>query len=152
CGRLRIDRILTAGSGISSHPLHRVAAVCRVGFIAIALVTLLGSATGAWALQRPGRALVRPGPVTALALTHGAVAYAVGRTKAACDHVELWNTDTRGTWSFGRKRPCGDLPLFSGIGPIGVATRRAAWVSYAGGNLTDWQLWTATTTSKTPKR
>src|SRR5262249_47154087 len=26
------------------------------------------------------------------------------------------------------------------------------WVSFAGGNLTDWQLWTATTTRKTPRR
>jgi hypothetical protein len=26
------------------------------------------------------------------------------------------------------------------------------WVSYAGGNLTDWELWTATATKKTPRR
>jgi hypothetical protein len=124
----------------------------RTGLIAVALLMLLGSAATASALQTPGRTLVRTGPVTALGLTHGAIAYAVGRTKKDCDHVELWNTDTRGTWRFGRKRPCGDLPLFSGIGPIGVATNRVLWISFAGGNLTDWQLWTATPTKKAPKR
>jgi hypothetical protein len=124
----------------------------RTLLAAIALLTLLGSAATASALQRPGRMLLRPAPVTALGLTHGSIAYAVGRTKQDCDHVELWNTDTRGTWRFGRKRPCGDLPLFSGIGPIGVATNRVVWVSFAGGNLTDWQLWTATSTKRTPKR
>ena len=36
--------------------------------------------------------------------------------------------------------------LLYGIGPIGVASNRVVWVSFAGGNLTDWQLWTATTT------
>jgi len=118
----------------------------------IVLATLLGSAAMAAALQKPARSIARAGPVTALGLTHGSIAYAVGRTKADCDHVELWNTDTRGTWRFGRKRPCGDLPLFSGIGPVGVATKRVVWVSFAGGNLTDWELWTATTTKKTPKR
>jgi hypothetical protein len=124
----------------------------RTVFTAIAVVTLLGSAATASALQRPGRTLLRAGPVTALGLTHGSVAYAVGRTRQDCDHVELWNTDTHGTWRFGRKRPCGDLPLFSGIGPIGVAANRVVWVSFAGGNLTDWELWTATPTKKTPKR
>ena len=123
-------------------------AVCT----AIALVTLLGSASASWALQKPGRTQVRPAPITALGLTHASIAFAVGRTKSDCDHVELWNTDSFGTWRLGRKRPCGDLPLFSGIGPIGVATNRVVWVSFAGGNLTDWQLWTATTKRKTPRR
>jgi hypothetical protein len=118
----------------------------------LALIGLLAVATGAWALQTPGRTLIRNGPITAVGLTHASVAFAVGRTKTDCDHVELWNTDTRGTWRFGRKRPCGDLPLLFGIGPIGVATDRVVWVSFAGGNLTDWQLWTATPTKKTPRR
>jgi hypothetical protein len=123
-------------------------AVCT-GF---ALVIVLSAAAAASALQQPGRTLVRGGPVTAVGLTHGSIAYAVGRTTSDCDHVELWNTDTRGTRRFGRKRPCGDLPLFSGIGPVAVASSRVVWVSFAGGNLTDWELWTATTTNRTPRR
>jgi len=116
----------------------------------LALGALLGAAASAWAVQAPGRTLVRDGAVTSIGLTHASVVYSVGRTKADCDHVELWNTDTRGTWRFGRKHPCGDLPVFSGIGPVSVATNRVVWISYAGGNDTDWQLWTATPKRKTP--
>lgn len=116
--------------------------------VAIALAT----AAGASALQAPGRAQTHGGPITSIGLTHASVAFAVGKTKTDCDHVELWNTDTRGTWRFGRRQPCGDLPLFSGIGQIGVATNRVVWISFAGGNLTDWQLWTATVTKKTPRQ
>ncbi len=116
------------------------------------LVVLLATASGAWALQAPGRTQLRSAPITAIALTHASIAFAVGATKTDCDHVELWNPDTHGTYRFGRKQPCGDLPLLYGIGPIGVASSRVVWVSFAGGNLTDWQLWTATTTRKTPRR
>jgi len=116
------------------------------------LIVLLASAGGGWALQSPGRTQTRSAPITSIGLTHASIAFSVGKTTTDCDHVELWNTDTRGTWRFGRRRPCGDLPVFSGIGPIGVATDRVVWISYAGGNLTDWQLWTATPTKKTPKQ
>ena len=124
----------------------------RILVVAAAAALALVTAASALALQAPGRTQTRPGPITSLALTHASVAFGIGKTKADCDHVELWNTDTRGTWRFGAKHPCGDLPLFSGIGQIGVATNRVVWISFAGGNLTDWQLWTATTTSKTPRR
>ena len=113
---------------------------------------LLGASATAWALQPPRRTLTHGGVITALGLTHASVTYAVGRTASDCDHVELWNTDTKATWRFGRPRPCRDLPVFSGIGPVAVATNRVVWVSFAGGNLTDWQLWTATPTRKTPRR
>ncbi len=124
----------------------------RCSLFALALAGLLGSATAAWALQTPGRTQVRSAPITAIALTHASIAFAVGATKTDCDHVELWNPDTHGTYRFGRRKPCGDLPLLYGIGPIGVASSRVVWVSFAGGNLTDWQLWTATTTRQTPRR
>jgi hypothetical protein len=124
----------------------------RITVFLLALTALAGSAASASALQKPGRTLTRSAPITALGLTHASVAFSVARTKTDCDHVELWNTDTRGTWRFGKKQPCGDLPLLFGIGPIGVATDRVVWVSFAGGNLTDWQLWTATPTKKTPRR
>ncbi len=120
--------------------------------VLLALVGALGSATSGWALQTPGRTQVRSAPITAIALTHASIAFAVGATKTDCDHVELWNPDTHGAYRFGRRKPCGDLPLLYGIGPIGVASNRVVWVSFAGGNLTDWQLWTATTTRQTPRR
>jgi hypothetical protein len=124
----------------------------RLALCSAALAMLLGASATAWALQPPGRTLTRGGRVTALGLTHASVAYAVSRTPSDCDHVELWNTDTKATWRFGRPRPCGDLPVFSGIGPVAVATNRVVWVSFEGGNLTDWELWTATPTRTTPRR
>ena len=136
----------------SSQTRTSVAIVRRPLVLALTLTALLAAAAGAWALQVPGRTQTRNGPITSIGLTHASVAFSVGKTKTDCDHVELWNTDTRGTWRFGRKRPCGDLPLFSGIGQIGVATDRVVWISYAGGNNTDWQLWTATPTKSTPKQ
>ena len=126
--------------------------VRRIAICSLALTGSLVAAAGAFALQTPGRTQTRNAPITAIGLTHASVAFAVSRTKTDCDHVELWNTDTHGTWRFGRKQPCGDLPLLFGIGPIGVAANRVVWVSFAGGNLTDWQLWTATPTKKTPRR
>jgi len=124
----------------------------RAPALAGVLAAALAAATAAWALQSPGRTQTRGGPITSLGLTHGSVAFAVGRTSSDCDHVELWNTDVKGTWRFGPARPCGDLPVFSGIGQIGVAGSRVLWISYAGGNHTDWELWTATVTRKTPRR
>ncbi len=118
----------------------------------LALAVLLGGAAAAAAQQRPTRTLSRPGPVVSLGLTRASLAFAVGRTARDCDHVELWNPDTRTLVRFGPRRRCGDLPVLAGIGSIGVATSRVVWVSYAGGNLTDWQLWTATRTKRTPRR
>jgi hypothetical protein len=138
--------------GESSQGGTTLGVVRRRVVFGLAATAVLAVASTASALQKPGRTFTREGPVTAIGLTHASVAFAVGRTKADCDHVELWNTDTRGTWRFSRRRPCGDLPVFSGIGPIGVASGRVVWVSFAGGNLTDWQLWTATPTSRTPRR
>ena len=129
-----------------------VAVMRRLAVVSLVALTALAVAAESRALQAPGRTQTRSGPIGSIGLTHASVAFAVGRTSADCDHVELWNTDVRGTWRFGRPRPCGDLPLFSGIGQIGVATDRVVWISYAGGNLTDWQLWTATVTRRTPRQ
>lgn len=124
----------------------------RLTVVSLLVVAGLAGAAQSWALQSPGRTRTRGGPITAFTLTRTSVAFAVGRTKTDCDHVELWNPEVFGLWRFGRPHPCGDLPVFSGIGPIGVATNRVVWISFAGGNHTDWQLWTATVTKKTPKR
>jgi hypothetical protein len=114
---------------------------------------LLATTTGAAAVNVPGRSYVRPAPVSELALTHASIAFVVGATAGDCDHVELWNTNSRGTWRFGRPRPCGDVPSTgAGISDVAVATSRVLWLEYAGGNIRDWQLQTATVTRKSPRR
>ena len=117
--------------------------------VAIALVT----AGSALALQSPGRTIVRNGAVRLVALNQASFAFMVARSKTDCDHVELWNTDTRGVWRFGKPGACTNLgSTGNGISAVGVSGNRALWVRYGGGNTREWQLMTATTTQKTPKQ
>jgi len=124
------------------------------GFVLVAavLVALAASAAAA-ALLTPGRTIATDGPVSLVALNHLDVAFAVGRSKSDCDHVELWDTVSRGHWRFGRPAPCRNLgSTGAGISALGVSGHRVLWVRYNGGNERDWQLMTATTTQKTPKQ
>jgi hypothetical protein len=121
--------------------------------LALASTAVLVLADSASSLQKPGRTQVRAGRITQIALTHASIAFAVGETPAQCDHVELWNPDVKGTWRFGASEPCKEQPSTgSGVSAVGVATSRVLWISFAGGNIRDWSLWTATTTRKTPRR
>lgn len=121
--------------------------------LAVALAVGLVTAGGALALQSPGRTIVRSGPVRLVALNQASFAFVVSRSKTDCDHVELWNTDTKGVWRFGKPGPCTNLgSTGTGISALGVTGNRALWVRYTGGNLRDWQLLTATATRKVPKQ
>lgn len=118
------------------------------------LVLVVGVSAAGGALT-PGRSVTRPGPIVALSVTGSSVVYAVGDTRAACAYVELWDTATRGLWRFGRptRLPCKEGPSTgSGVWEVAATSRRAVWITYAGGNIRDWQLWTATPTRKTPRQ
>ena len=65
---------------------------------ALGAVVLTGTAA---ALLTPGRSVANAAPVSALSVTGSSVAYAVGRTKADCGTVRLWDTGSRGLWTFG---------------------------------------------------
>jgi hypothetical protein len=119
--------------------------------VSAAVLALLASAAAA-AGNPPGRTQTRAGPITDLALTHASIAFVVGRTARDCDHVELWNPDSKGTWRFGRPRPCGEeTSTGSGIWDVAVASGRALWLEYTGGNIREWSLKTATTSRKSPR-
>ena len=119
----------------------------------LGLVLALVAAGGALALQSPGRTIVRNGPVRLVALNEARLAYVVGHSKADCDHVELWDTDVKGIWRFGKPGPCTNVgSTGAGISALGVSQHRVLWVRFNGGNLRDWELMTATTTQKAPKR
>jgi hypothetical protein len=123
-----------------------------LAFVA-AVVVSLALVGGAAALLKPGRTIAVDGPVRLVALNHASFAFAVGRSARDCDHVELWNTDTRGHWRFGRSGVCTNLgSTGAGISALGVNGNRALWVRFNGGNERDWQLMTATTTQKTPRQ
>ncbi|MCY7303806.1 MAG: hypothetical protein LH654_12400 [Thermoleophilia bacterium] len=121
--------------------------------LVIAFVIALVAAGGALALQRPGRTIVRNGSVRLVALNQASFAFMIARSKADCDHIELWNTDTKDIWRFGKPGPCTNLgSTGTGISAVGVSRNRALWIRYTGGNFRDWQLMTATTTQKSPKQ
>ena len=125
----------------------------------IALIAALGAALtvagSAGALLTPGRTVGNAAPVTALSVTGRSVAYAVGRTGANCGTVRLWDTGSRGLWTFGARTIVGCEEGFSGgfgISQVATSGRRVFWVTSVGGNITDYQLWTATPTRPTPRR
>jgi hypothetical protein len=113
---------------------------------------LAGSAS---ALLTPGRSLTAPAPVGAISVTNRVVAYAVGPTKENCGSVVLWDTPRRGHWTFGTRTilGCEEGPSGGfGIPSVAVAGTRAFWLTSIGGNITDWQLWTATPTRPVARR
>ena len=120
---------------------------------AVTLALTLLVASSALALQLPGRTSVRNGPVRLVTLNGASFAFTVARTATDCDHVELWNTDTKGFWRFGRPGACGDrTSTGAGISSVGVSGNRALWIRFGGGNTREWQLMTATTTQRTPRQ
>jgi len=115
----------------------------------------LALASSAGTLLIPGRTLTTPAPVTALSVTNRVVVYAVGRTQTNCGSVVLWDTPRLGHWTFGSRTilGCEEGPSGgSGIPSVAVTGDRAFWLTGIGGNITDWQLWTATPTRRLARR
>lgn len=98
------------------------------------------------------RSVVSQGPVEALARSGYSVAFAAAPTRAAeCHQVSLWSLVTKGVTRFGPRAPCEETSTGSGIAGLAVASNRLLWLAYAGGNLRDWLLFTATTTARRPR-
>jgi hypothetical protein len=69
--------------------------------------------------------------------------------------VRLWDTASRGLWTFDETtiRGCEEGPSGGfGIAQVATTGRRVFWVTHIGGNFTDYQLWTATPTRNGPRR
>jgi hypothetical protein len=118
------------------------------------LVGLLATASVASAASAD-RNVTSPGTVQALARSGYSVAFLSGPTKGHCGpQVRLWNLVNGGVYPLGRHTDavCNEGPSGgSGVSDIAVAGNRALWLAYAGGNLTDWTLYTATTTRPTER-
>jgi len=115
----------------------------------------LALAGSAGALLTPGRTLTAPAPVTALSVTNRVVVYSVGRTRTSCGSVVLWDTPRLGHWTFGSHTilGCEEGPSGGyGIPSVAVTGDRAFWLTRIGGNITDWQLWSATPTRRVARR
>lgn len=91
-----------------------------------------------------------------LARSGFSVAFLSGPYSGHCGpHVELWSLVTRGVYRLGRHSDalCSEGPSTgSGVTDIAVAGNRALWLAFAGGNLRDWLLETATTTRPTERQ
>ena len=72
----------------------------------VVIAALLGSLVlsgGALGVLTPGRTVTSAAPVTALSVTGRSVVWAVGATGASCGSVRLWDTGSRGLWTFGER-------------------------------------------------
>jgi hypothetical protein len=121
---------------------------------ALLVASLLVPASAA-AVLTPGRTVTSAAPVTALSVTGRSVVFAVGRTRRDCGSVRLWDTASRGLWTFGSRtiQGCEEGPSGGfGIAQVATSGRRVFWVTSIGGNFTDYQLWTATPTRRSPRR
>jgi hypothetical protein len=126
---------------------------------ALVLTGLLALATtgAAAALLIPGRTVVEPTPVTSLGVTGRSVVYATDEnaTRTRCAAVKLWDTGMRALWTFGESttRICREgLSTGSGVSAVATSGRRVYWVTFAGGNIREYTLWTATPARKSPRR
>jgi hypothetical protein len=115
----------------------------------VALGALFATASIA-AAAGADRTVTSPGRVQALARSGFSVAFLSGPYAGHCGpHVELWSLVTRSVHRLGRHTDalCSEGPSTgSGVTDIAVAGDRALWLAFAGGNLRDWLLETATTT------
>ncbi len=124
----------------------------------LAAAAALGAfAGGAGALTTPGRTRTETAPIVALAVTGYSVSYAVADNakRSDCAHMYFWHTagGATGKWRFGEPtdEPCVEHPSTGdGISATAMSAGRTLWVQYAGGNLRDWQLFTATRTKPQP--
>ncbi len=125
--------------------MSRIARALALGSLAVALP--------AAAALVPDRTLPTPGAVTALGVTHRSVVFAVAESKQSCAYVELWSTSTQRRWRFARYPTlCREAPSTgTGIAAVATSGARVFWLSFAGGNIREWDLSTATPTRRSPR-
>jgi hypothetical protein len=87
--------------------------------------------------------------VTALAADGDDVAFSALRTSSDCDRLFIWQRLSRRTFQLGAQQRC--VPRVAPVAGLAVSGGRALWVTPVGGRIVDWQLWTATTTRRTPR-
>ncbi len=127
--------------------------VLAAGLLAVTAVA------GAEGVTKPGRSRAEGAPIVALSVTGRSVTYAVAdnASKSDCAHAYFWHTSggAIGKWRFGKptNEPCVEGPSTGdGISAVAMSAERSLWIQYAGGNLRDYQLFTATRTKTKPKQ
>lgn len=117
------------------------------------VATALAAAGGAEALA-PDRTLVSRSPVLDVALTGTAVAFVADeRYELHCARIGLWDPKSGATSAFDAKEQCTEqVSTGQGVWDVSIATTRALWITYVGGNVREWSLWTRTIGSRASRR
>jgi hypothetical protein len=70
-----------------------------------------------------------------------------------CARIGLWYTATNRRFVFDAKEQCiEEASTGQGVWEVALARDRLLWATYAGGNIREWSLWTATTTRPKPRQ
>jgi hypothetical protein len=117
--------------------------------LASALVALLVAAAAAAATPR---SIVSPAPVAALAADGNYVAFAASPAARDCDRIRIWNRATGRVIALGKTTGCEVTSTGHGIAQLAAAGKRVLWLHYVGGNTREYTIFTATTTSRRPRR
>ena len=104
--------------------------------LALALVLALAPAAGAATAREQQVA----GPVSSVAIADVDLAYADEYTRG-CHEVRLWNVATRGDRRLA-SHCFVSTSTGSGVGGVIATQGRALWLTYTGGNIREWSLWT----------
>jgi hypothetical protein len=120
---------------------------CGLTFLAVLAACLSTGTAGATSHAL----IVGRSTVTALAADGGDVAFAAARTSTDCDRVFIWKRSTQKVSQLGKKQRCDSTSTGRGIAGLAVTGGRALWLSYAGGNIREWRLSTATSSRTTPR-
>ena len=94
--------------------------------------------------------IVARSTVRALAADGDQVAYVAAPTKVDCDRVFIWQRLSRATVQLGKQRRC--VANAAPVTTVAVTGGRALWFTMLSGKVVEWQLWTASTTRRTPHR
>jgi hypothetical protein len=108
----------------------------RVLWLSLVLAALAApSALGATARERQV-----PGPLSAVSIAGTEVAYA-DEYRSGCHEVRLWDVALRGDRRLS-SHCFVSTSTGSGIAAVEATGGRALWLTYTGGNIREWSLWT----------
>ncbi len=122
--------------------MRRIAAFAALLATAGLIVVAVSAATSG------EKSATRGASILGVAAAGTFVAATLDESTTDCFHAELWNTASNKVTRFGKKVIC-QAP--GGIRGPSLVGNRLVWATNVGGNLRDWTVWTATTTSPVPK-
>lgn len=118
---------------------------------AVLCVLTLSLAAAAIAVAQP-RSVLGPAPVAAIAADDRYVAFASAPNARDCDRVRVWNRTTGRVIRLGKTTSCEATSTGNGLAGLSMAGKRVLWLHFTGGNIREYQLFTATTTAPKPRR